>query len=125
MKKIPVIPIDEIAGWMASTDPIDDMSDVIEADEYEDADFCIENNRNDMSPKFKEGDLLACKRLKRSYLMSIDYEHIFLIDCDSGILAGKILQGKDSQHIILSTRRKKKEIKKRDIFSIAIILGVL
>ena len=101
MKKIPVIPIDEIAGWMASTDPIDDMSDVIEADEYEDADFCIEYNRNDMSPKFKEGDLLACRRLKRSYLMSIDYEHIFLIDCDSGILAGNFTGKRFPTHNII------------------------
>ena len=67
VKKLPLIPIEAVAGPGTTIYEDERIEDYYTVSEFKDSDFLIRVKGDSMSPHFTGGDLLACKRVKDAY----------------------------------------------------------
>jgi repressor LexA len=128
---IPLIPIEAVAGL-----PNGDLQ-VMEYDvqshyrvpEFNGkADFLIRINGTSMSPKYYNGDILACKRIKE--LTFIQWGKVYVMDTVQGPLVKRLYKCKDKEDCIICHSDNEKmyprfEISKVDIRSTSIVIGTI
>lgn len=91
------------------------------------ADFLLEVNNKINLHKYKNGDLLACKKVDIKDIF-FQWNNIFIIDTKLGVWVKKLMKGKDSNHLYILSENPNHdsfEIRVSEINSVAVVLGVV
>lgn len=129
---VPLIPIEAIAGY-----PGVDESGVTYADceqyiipEFDriGVEFVIRVSGSSMYPKYSNGDLLACRKIKE--VLFFQWGKVYVIDSSQGQLVKRIFEDKaNPDNIILVSDNKENyppfALPKLDIRSLSIVVGVI
>lgn len=97
---IPLIPIEAMAGALTSEQSVLDYECeryVVPA--FRGADFLIRINGMSMSPNFRSGDIVACKRVSLSRLF-FQWNKVYVADTAQGALIKRIKPGHDERHLL-------------------------
>lgn len=125
---IPLIPIDAMAGWGKGDNTVMEY----ECERYvipmfRDAEFLIRISGTSMIPKFRSGDIVACKKLPLTDLF-FQWNKIYVLDTNQGALIKRIKPGSDKQHITCISENKDYdpfELSQEQIHSIALVIGII
>lgn len=127
-KGIPLIPLDAVAGF-----GINNGSQVMEYEyetyvipSFKGAEFLIQVKGSSMYPKYASGDIVACKKLPLDTFFQ--WNKVYVVDSEQGVLIKRIKQGSDRDHIMLVSENTKYdpfELHRQDITSLAIVIGVI
>lgn len=93
---------------------------------FHDADGLIYVKGSSMYPKYSSGDIVAFKKL--SLTTFFQWNKVYILDTEQGILIKRVQQADDSEHIILVSENpsyKPFSLALTDIYSIAIVVGVI
>jgi phage repressor protein C with HTH and peptisase S24 domain len=128
---VPLIPIEALAGF-----PINDNIGIafIDCEHYivpefqsKGVEFMIRVSGSSMYPKYSNGDILACRRIKD--ILFFQWGKIYVIDSSQGVLVKRIFEDSDPDNILLISDNKEKyppfSFPKSDIRSLSIVLGVI
>lgn len=116
---IPLIPLDAIAGFgMGNNSQVMEY----ECEKYVIPNFCgaeflIQVKGNSMYPKYASGDIVACKKLPLDTFFQ--WNKVYVIDSEQGVLIKRIRKADDAQHITLISENKDYDR------SLAIVIGVI
>lgn len=125
---IPLIPIQAFAGIATGEVSILEY----ECERYiiplfKDAEFLIPVKGSSMVPKYNAGDIIACKKLSLSDIF-FQWNKVYVIDTDQGVLVKRIHRAKDSDHIKIISENpayEPFELHLSKIHAIAIVIGVV
>lgn len=125
---IPLIPIQAFAG--IATGEVSVLE--YECERYiiplfKDAEFLIPVKGSSMVPKYNAGDIIACKKLSLSDIF-FQWNKVYVIDTDQGVLVKRIHRAKDSDHIKIISENpayEPFELHLSKIHAIAIVIGVV
>lgn len=125
---IPLIPIEAMAGFGT-----DNSATVMEYEcekyfvpDFKGAEFLIQVKGSSMYPKYSSGDIVACKKLPLDTFFQ--WNKVYVIDSEQGVLIKRIKRGEDKDHIVLvseNDRYEPFELHRKDIQSLAIVIGVI
>lgn len=125
---IPLIPMEAMAGF-----GIGNSSQIMEYEcekyvipSFRGAEFLIQVKGNSMYPKYASGDIVACKKLSLDTFFQ--WNKVYVIDSEQGVLIKRIRKASDTQHIMLISENKDYdpfELLRQDIQSLAIVIGVI
>lgn len=128
---VPLIPIEAIAGYAVE----DGVGIRFEDCEYysvpefkkSGVEFLIRVSGSSMYPKYSNGDILACKKVKD--IIFFQWGKVYVIDSSQGQLVKRIFEYENADYILLVSDNKEKypsfPIPKSDIRSLSIVLGVI
>lgn len=128
--KIPLIPINAIAGAFNGSDTSILSIDCVYYDVPEfnnKADYLIRITGSSMSPKYHSGDIVACKKLPISTFFQ--WNKVYVIDTEQGPLIKRVKKsdiGED--HILLISENDKYDpfdIPKTSINALGLVIGVI
>lgn len=125
---IPLIPIQAFAG--IATGEVSVLE--YECERYiiplfKDAEFLIPVKGSSMVPKYNAGDIIACKKLSLSDIF-FQWNKVYVIDTDQGVLVKRIHKAKDSEHIKIVSENPQYEpfeLHLSKVHAIAIVIGVV
>lgn len=125
---IPLIPIQAFAGIATGEVSILEY----ECERYiiplfKDAEFLIPVKGSSMVPKYNAGDIIACKKLSLSDIF-FQWNKVYVIDTDQGVLVKRIHKAKDSEHIKIVSENPQYEpfeLHLSKVHAIAIVIGVV
>ena len=131
-KSFPLIPIEAVAGF-----PDDDNDGITYADceqytvpEFEKCgcEFVIRVSGSSMYPKYSNGDVLACKKIKD--ILFFQWGKVYVIDSSQGALVKRVFEDTGNPDNILLVSDNKENyppfsMPKNDIRSLSIVLGVI
>ena len=129
---IPLIPIDAIAGFVLKEDSegvIQQNCEHYVVPEFEriGAEFVIRVSGNSMSPKYGNGDVLACKKIKD--IVFFQWGKAYVLDTSQGVLVKRIFEHENPDYVICSSDNNENYppffLPKSDIRSLSIVLGVI
>lgn len=125
---IPLIPFDAAAGYM-SGDGVQVMEYECEhyiVPTFKGAEFLIRITGMSMYPKYASGDIVACARLPLDTFFQ--WNKVYVVDSQQGILIKRIKQGRDDAHISLVSENKEFEpfeLHRNELNSIALVIGLI
>ena len=126
---LPLIPIEAMAGYGSGSMQVMDYDTsyyvVPEFTELK-AEFMIRVKGSSMSPKYNSGDLLACKKISLGKFFQ--WNKAYVLDTEQGALVKRVKPSKQEGCIQLvsdNTNYDPFDISLNDIYSIAIVLGVI
>lgn len=125
---IPLIPFDTAAGYM-SGDGVQVMEYECEhyiVPTFKGAEFLIRITGMSMYPKYASGDIVACARLPLDTFFQ--WNKVYVVDSQQGILIKRIKQGCDDAHISLVSENKEFEpfeLHRNELNSIALVIGLI
>ncbi|MDV3612418.1 hypothetical protein CMU81_01060 [Elizabethkingia anophelis] len=126
---LPLIPIEAMAGYGTGSMQIMDYDTsfyvVPEFTELK-AEFMIRVKGSSMSPKYNSGDLLACKKISLGKFFQ--WNKAYVLDTEQGALVKRVKPSKQEGYIQLvsdNVNYDPFDISLNDIYSIAIVLGVI
>lgn len=129
---LPLIPYDVIAGYMS--EDIEGVS-LSSCEQYsipelnhKGAEYLIRVSGSSMYPKYSNGDLLACKKIRD--IMFFQWGKVYVIDSSQGPLIKRVFEDKaDSNNIICVSDNKENyppfTLPKSDIRSLSMVVGVI
>lgn len=129
---IPLIPVDAIAGF-----PNSDISGITVADcehyiipEFRSlkVEFLIRVSGSSMYPKYSNGDILACRKVKSPGFLQ--WGKVYVLDTEQGALVKRIFEDKDNSDCIIchsdnTERYPDFKIPKGEIRSYSIVIGAI
>ena len=125
---IPLIPLDAVAGFST-----DNSAQVMEYEceryvvpSFRGAEFLIQVKGRSMYPKYSSGDMVACKKLPLDTFFQ--WNKVYVVDTEQGVLIKRVKQGEDDDHIILVSENERYNpfpLHKRDIHALAIVIEVI
>jgi SOS-response transcriptional repressor LexA len=128
-KGIPMVPMEALAGQQPGELVIHDY-DIEQrylVPEFNKADFLIRVKGSSMYPKYSAGDILACKKVKKSQF--IQWNKAYVIDTTQGIMVKRIIKGPiPTQWILRSDNKDYQDIDinpEDDIHHISLVIGVI
>lgn len=129
---IPLIPHEAVAGFVLGVD----IEGVIQKNcehyvvpEFEGigAEFVIRISGSSMYPKFSNGDVLACKKIKE--ILFFQWGKVYVLDTSQGVLVKRIFEHENPDYVICSSDNKENYppffLPTSDIRSLSIVLGVI
>ncbi|ATC39626.1 LexA family transcriptional regulator [Elizabethkingia anophelis] len=126
---LPLIPIEAMAGYGSGAMQVMDYDTsyyvVPEFTELK-AEFMIRVKGSSMSPKYNSGDLLACKKISLGKFFQ--WNKAYVLDTEQGALVKRVKPSKQEGCIQLVSDNANYDpfdISLSDIYSIAIVLGVI
>ena len=130
---IPLIPVEAIAGFVLGVDsegvPQKDCEHYI-VPEFEriGADYLIKVGGNSMYPKYSNGDILACKKIKD--ILFFQWGKAYVLDTSQGALVKRIYEHENNPDYVVCVSDNKENypsflLPRSDIRSISIVLGVI
>jgi repressor LexA len=126
-KPIPLIPYDAMAGYgSGDVQAMEYESERYMIPTFKNADFLMPVRGASMSPKYDNGDIVACKRLKTSTFFQ--WNKVYVLDTEQGPLIKRVCEGKDTDHLRLVSDNKDYppfEIHKNEIRALAMVLGAI
>lgn len=125
---IPLIPLDAVAGFCAgnSAQILEYECERFIVPTFRGAEFLIQVKGSSMYPKYSSGDIVACKKLPLDTFFQ--WNKVYVVDTEQGVLIKRIKQGKDEDHIILVSENERYDsfpLHKQDIHALAIVIGVI
>jgi phage repressor protein C with HTH and peptisase S24 domain len=128
-KKLPLIPIDAIAGFGTGEFTImeHDVLEYYKIPEFSNADFLIPVKGSSMQPKYYGGDILACKHIQTFSFFQWGVPHVITIK-DRGTVVKRIMQSENKNKFDLVSDNSSYPlftISSEDIVNIAIVIGVI
>ena len=129
---IPLIPIEAVAGFLVGVDNegiIQKNCDHYIVPEFEEigVEYLIRVSGNSMYPKYSNGDVLACKKIKD--VLFFQWGKVYVLDSSQGALVKRIFEHVNPDLVICSSDNKDNfpqfAIPKSDIRSLSIVLGVI
>jgi SOS-response transcriptional repressor LexA len=131
-KSVPLLPIEAVAGF-----PCEDVSGIVYADcdqytvpefEHSGYEFVIRVSGSSMYPKYSNGDILACKKIRE--ILFFQWGKVYVIDSSQGALVKRVFEDMNNPDNILLVSENKEHyppfsIPKSDIRSLSIVLGVI
>jgi len=127
---IPLIPIEAVAGYGEDTTGVKyEDCELYRVPEFieKGAEFLIRVSGSSMYPKYSNGDILACKRIRD--ILFFQWGKIYVIDSSQGQLVKRVFECPSEDYILLVSDNNEKyppfTIPKTDIRSLSIVLGVV
>lgn len=125
---IPLIPLDAFAGFGTenSVQIFDYECEKYVIPNFRGAEFLIPVRGSSMYPKYASGDIVACKKLPLDTFFQ--WNKVYVLDTEQGVLIKRVKQAKDSDHILLVSENEKYEpfeVCRDNIYSLAIVIGVI
>ena len=125
---IPLIPLDAVAGFCNgdSTQVMEYECERLIIPTFRGAEFLIPVKGSSMYPKYSSGDIVACKKLPLDTFFQ--WNKVYVLDTEQGVLIKRVEQGGDNDHIILvseNDRYKPFEIHRNKIYALSIVIGVI
>lgn len=93
---------------------------------FREAEFLVQIKGNSMYPRLSSGDIVACKTLKLDAF--IQWNKVYVVGSAQEVLIKRVKKGRDKNHIQLVSENQNYdpfEIPRKDIISLAIVLGVI
>ncbi len=129
---LPLIPLRAAAGFLSGFD-----SDGVTTEQCENyvvplfsninADFLIQITGDSMSPKFQNGDIVACRKITDASF--IQWGYTYVIDTTGGVIMKELnrCEGDDSQFIChsLNPQYADFELPRKSVRSLAMVVGVI
>jgi transcriptional regulator with XRE-family HTH domain len=130
-KLLPLIPVEAVAGLPSGDVQVMeyDINSRYRIPEFNGkADFLVKVNGTSMSPKYYNGDILACKRIEE--LTFIQWGKVYVMDTSQGPLVKRLYKCKENKDCITCHSDNHEmypdfEITKKDIRSISIVIGTI
>ena len=126
---LPLIPIDAMAGYSNGDSP----EHILEAERYiipefrNKADFLIRVSGTSMSPKYFNGDIVACRKIPTQSFLQ--WGKVYIMDTIQGALCKRVFPSKKEGHIICHSDNSEAypdfEISWKEVRSLAIVVGVV
>jgi len=130
-KTIPLVSVEAIGGFGSSDFSIGerDVKDLYVVPKFKDRmiDFMIEVYGDSMYPKFKSGDIVACRKIGNSNFIQWNNVHIIATK-EQGILIKRLNKSKNENTILAVSENKDYEpfeIPKNEVTGIALVVGVI
>jgi phage repressor protein C with HTH and peptisase S24 domain len=127
LRALPLIPTTAFAGYgtLAYEDLI--VEDYYIIREFCNADFLLRVKGDSMAPRFKSGDIIACKKIDE--ITFWQWHCIYAICTKSqGVLIKRVEKGTDSESLCLVSENPKYapfQLPKDDILAVALVLGAI
>lgn len=132
IKTYPLIPIEAVAGF-GTEDNKGIMYEnceqyLVPEFEAKGMDFLVRVSGSSMYPKYSNGDVLACKKIKE--ILFFQWGKVYVIDSSQGALVKRIFEDEtNSDNIICVSENKEKyppfKMPKSDIRSLSLVLGAI
>jgi len=127
-KFIPLIPIEAMAGYAAGNYELSLDSEKYIIPEFNNkADFLIRISGTSMSPKYFNGDVVACKKIPTKTFLQ--WGKVYVIDTIQGVLCKRVWPSKKESHIVCRSDNAEKypdfEISWKEVRSLAIVVGCI
>ena len=130
-KALPLIPFEAIAGYLSIDNTGVRFEDceqyVIPEFEQRGAEFIIRVSGSSMYPKYSNGDLLGCKKIKD--ILFFQWGKIYVLDTSQGTLVKRVYEHENDDFVILVSDNKTVyppfPMPKSDIRSLSIVVGVI
>lgn len=132
LEGIPLIPLDAVAGFYPGIDTQGielKNCDHYVVPEFErlGAEYIIRVGGNSMYPKYSNGDVLACKKIKE--ITFFQWGKVYVLDTQQGALVKRVFEHPDQDLLICSSDNKENyppfNLPKSEIRSMSIVLGVI
>ena len=129
---IPLIPMEAIAGYVLGVDNEGVNHRNCEyyiVPEFEriGAEFVIRVSGDSMYPKYSNGDILACKKIKD--ILFFQWGKPYVLDTSQGVLVKRIFEHENPEYVICTSDNRDNyppfPFPKEDIRSLSIVLGVI
>ncbi|MBR6250712.1 MAG: helix-turn-helix transcriptional regulator [Bacteroidales bacterium] len=130
-QSLPLIPLRAAAGFLSGFD--EEGVKLSECEQYVvplfsniSADFLIQINGDSMSPKFQNGDIVACRKVSEPQFLQ--WGHIYVLDTTGGIIMKEINRAPEEGSIIchsLNERYTDFTIPLATVRHIAMVVGVI
>lgn len=129
---LPLIPVDAIAGF--GSDDIIGIS-VVDCQQYAipefsaiGAEFLIRVSGSSMYPKYSNGDILACKKVKD--MLFFQWGKVYVLDSSQGALVKRIFEDNNNPKNIMCVSENSEKyppfiMPKTDIRSVSIVIGAI
>ena len=125
---IPLIPVEAMAGYGQGEQKVMEY----ETERYvvplfKDADFLIQIRGQSMYPRYKSGDLAACKRLALTDIF-FQWGKAYVLDTAQGAITKRVKKSKKENHVLLVSDNEDYDpfdLHVEQINAIAIVLGIL
>lgn len=130
-KALPLIPFEAIAGYLSIDNTGVRFEDceqyVIPEFEQRGAEFIIRVSGSSMYPKYSNGDLLGCKKIKD--ILFFQWGKIYVLDTSQGTLVKRVYEHENDDFVMLVSDNKTVyppfPMPKSDIRSLSIVVGVI
>ena len=130
-KALPLIPFEALAGYLSTDNEgvmVEDCERyVIPEFDRRGAEFIIRVSGSSMYPKYSNGDLLGCKKIKD--ILFFQWGKIYVLDTSQGTLVKRIYEHENDDFVKLVSDNKDVYppfvIPKSDIRSLSIVVGVI
>lgn len=129
LKGIPMIPIQAIAGWGIGDNQVmgyDAKRYLIPEFKEAEADFMITVRGESMTPNYRSGDVIACKKISDQNFYQ--WNKVYVLDTDQGAMIKRVDESDDIDFIKCVSDNKDYKpfnLNKKEINSIAIVLGLI
>ena len=129
---IPLIPFDAIAGFgvQDNTGVTYEQCEHYIVPEFDQrgCEFVIRVSGSSMCPKYSNGDILACKKIKD--VLFFQWGKIYVIDSSQGVLVKRVFEDKGNPDNIICVSDNKENyppfsMPKSDIRSLSVVLGCI
>ena len=125
---IPLIPIEAMAGFgTGNMQVLEYECERYVIPMFRGADFLISVRGSSMIPKYNSGDVVACKKLSLDDIF-FQWNKVYVLDTAQGALVKRIQKGSDKDHILIvsdNSAYSEFELHKSQIYSVAMVLGVI
>ena len=130
-KALPLIPFEALAGYLSTDNEgvmVEDCEQyVIPEIDRRGAEFIIRVSGSSMYPKYSNGDLLGCKKIKD--ILFFQWGKIYVLDTSQGTLVKRVYEHENDDFVMLVSDNKTVyppfPIPKSDIRSLSIVVGVI
>lgn len=130
-KALPLIPFEALAGYLSTDNEgvmVEDCEQyVIPEFDRRGAEFIIRVSGSSMYPKYSNGDLLGCKKIKD--ILFFQWGKIYVLDTSQGTLVKRVYEHENDDFVMLVSDNKTVyppfPIPKSDIRSLSIVVGVI
>lgn len=130
-KSLPLIPFEALAGYLSTDNEgvmVEDCEHyVIPEFDRRGAEFIIRVSGSSMYPKYSNGDLLGCKKIKD--ILFFQWGKIYVLDTSQGTLVKRVYEHENDDFVMLVSDNKTVyppfPIPKSDIRSLSIVVGVI
>lgn len=129
LKAIPLIPIGAVAGFGEGESQVSylDTEKYVIPEFNKKADFLIRISGTSMSPKYFNGDVVACKKISLNTF--IQWGKVYVMDTEQGVLCKRLYAGTGAKTFKVVSDNKETypefEMNVDEVRSLAIVVGVI
>lgn len=122
---LPLIPQEAVAGYGAESFSDLCVEDYYRVPDFKNADFLIRVTGDSMTPKYKSGDIVACRRIERVNFWQ--WHSVYVVATQNqGVLIKRVEPGISSDFITCVSENpvyRPFQIPKEEVVSVALVLG--